>query len=725
MIRGHHGTAIAGAIIGALLVAVAAPTGIVHAQPAEAIGQPLPNSKLEIGTISVRVIDGSVTAPVSGADVTLTVNGAPRTARTDASGRATFAGIPPGSNVQATIKDASDNPLSSTTFPVPSQGGVSVMLSRKPFKGSGPMTGGPAMGGMPEPRAMSGIPRPDRNDPPGTITVRVTYNELIADPAAGIQDPAPPVGAPVALVGYTTDDKVTFKSGAVDERGIVQFTGLDRTSSTAYYALSQLSRGTATDRLIAAPVQLDGESGVRMILSGDKRSSSAPAINDYEKLLPSDGVPVPAGQVRVLVAGARVGTPVSLIDAATAKPIASLPTPAAAPDPSKAKADVEFQNSDQLPKGTLGVRAIGGAGSANNPLSGIEIKLLSPADQRLIEGAISATNADGMARVMTTVTDEVMAVVSMNGKQLATRSMRLADAGGLMVVTINWPPARPEVVFDVPYAPGQVLYAQTSDNRGTFRSLPFQTVPEAGTASAVFAVERSVLRFRLSGFPEDEFFAIQGIWEISNQSWAPYRASPDGYSIPLPPRHLGGVLAEEAKDRVTIEEGQGFRIAKPIPPLGYQFLGKFSLPVDHGTVSLRMDLPYGTRNSELRFPKSAEMSIKVPDDVKILEGQTQGGEPIYVVPVKAEPGTSISLSIAGLPSEPAWRGYLRIALGVLVICVLLGGVVFAVRRKQTVAEVIAERKAKLLDELVELEYAGKGGKRKEQLIAELEKIWVS
>ncbi|MGE0548080.1 MAG: carboxypeptidase-like regulatory domain-containing protein [Kofleriaceae bacterium] len=713
-------------VIAVVLAAIAAPASVAHAQPADALGQPLPNPKLETGTITVRVIDGSVTAVVSGADVTLTVNDTPRTARTDASGRATFAGVAPGSKVQAEIKDAQNQKLTSAMFPVPSAGGVSVMLSRKPFKGAESMGGGPAAGGMPEPRAMSGRPRPDRNDPAGTITVRVTYNELIADPTGGIKDPAPPVGAPVALVGYGADDKVTFKSVPVDANGVAQFTGLDQTASVAYYALSQLPRSSGTDRLIAAPVQLDSQSGVRMILSGEKRTSTAAPIDDYVKLLPSDAPAPPAGKVRVVLvgAGAGAGTAVSLVDAATGKPVAVIPAQAMPADMAQAQADVQFENNDKFPKGALGVLVRGGPAPANKPLAGIEIKLAQGPDQPPIEGAVSTTNDQGMARVLTTAPGEVLAVVSMNGKVLATKPVKLASTGGMMAVLIQWPAGAPEVMFDVAHTPGQVLYAQTTGAKATYRSLPFQTAPEAGTNTTVYAIERTGLEFRLRGLPEDEFFGVQGTWRILNNSWAPFRASPDGYLIPLPPRHLGGVLAEEAKELVTIEEGQGFRIAKPIPPLGFQFLGKFSLPVDHGTVTMRMDLPHGAKNSELGILKTPEMSVTLPAGVANELRQMPSGDTWQVIPdIEVAPGKSISLSIAGLPAEAAWRSIARIAVGVIVIVVLLGGVIFAMVRKQSVKDVVAERRAKLLDELVDLEDAGKGGKRKEQLIAELEKIW--
>src|SRR5262245_2163669 len=87
----------------ALAIALAAAPAA--AQPAAAIGHPLPAQELATGTVSVRVIAGSPTKNVIGVDVTLDVNGTPRQARTDAGGRAIFKDLPAGATVQAKIVD--------------------------------------------------------------------------------------------------------------------------------------------------------------------------------------------------------------------------------------------------------------------------------------------------------------------------------------------------------------------------------------------------------------------------------------------------------------------------------------------------------------------------------------------------------------------------------------------------------------------------------------------
>src|SRR5262249_9739364 len=89
-------------------------------------GKPLPSPDLATGVVVVRVLDGSPDAPHAGATVTLTGDGAPRTARTDDAGRARFEGVTAGATVTARV---SGGPVSSEPMVVPDTGGVRVLLS--------------------------------------------------------------------------------------------------------------------------------------------------------------------------------------------------------------------------------------------------------------------------------------------------------------------------------------------------------------------------------------------------------------------------------------------------------------------------------------------------------------------------------------------------------------------------------------------------------------------
>src|SRR5215475_5005301 len=91
--------------LGIGLAGIALTAAPAAAQIAAALGKPLPSPDLPVGTVVVRIVAGSAASPVVGTEVTLLVNDAPRAARTDSAGRATFPGLPVGATVVAKVVD--------------------------------------------------------------------------------------------------------------------------------------------------------------------------------------------------------------------------------------------------------------------------------------------------------------------------------------------------------------------------------------------------------------------------------------------------------------------------------------------------------------------------------------------------------------------------------------------------------------------------------------------
>jgi len=721
-------------ILAVLAIAVVAVPSVT-AQPAAAIGHPLPDGQLPVGTISVRVIQGSPSIPETGADVTLLVNNEPRQARTDAAGRATFAGLPAGATVQAKIKDSDGKEVSSDAFPVPEEGGARIMLTTKPFGGGaaappGAEAQGPMMGGqgMPEARAMSGQPRPERTDPVGSYTVRLTYNDLKMV-GGKLTDPQPPASTPVSLVAYASDDSIKVVTQPTGADGHVTFDGLDQTGGTSYFVLATLPRNGASDRLIAVPAVLDAQSGVRCVLSGEKRDSKAPPIDDYTKLVSQDGTPTPAGKVRVTLDGVPVdaASKVTLYDAATMKPIGVQSPHEGAPDPSQVRAGADFNQVKDSPPGTFEVEVKGGPGAATNPMPGVTVQLVLDEDKP-IEGGGATTGMDGKAKITIKPMNGVKAVLVINGKQMGSAPMDLILTGGKLDVTANWADrGRPEALFDVTPAPGQVLVAETVMNKQLFRSLPFQMAPDTGTHASVYVYPRTLFTFSVHSFIEDQLLAVQGNFEITNYAWAPYKpAGTDGLVIKLPPGFKGGIVAPQDQGDVSVADREGFRLMRPIPPGGRKFRAGFSLPVVDGQVEWKLDLPMGTWRSGMEIRQNEGMTVKLPPGVTGETRNASTGEPWFVIDdITIERGQSMMMTIAGLPAEPQWKIWVPRIVGVAVVLVLLGGIGFAVMRTAPAAKPDHEaRRAKLLDELVELDRDGKQDtRRRAQIVDELERLW--
>jgi hypothetical protein len=90
-------------------------------------GIPRPVDDLPAGSVSVRLIRGSLSNNITGHPVELHVDGKVQTVRTDDTGRAQFDKIRAGATVKATAEVDGEH-LESQEFPAPAQGGVRLML---------------------------------------------------------------------------------------------------------------------------------------------------------------------------------------------------------------------------------------------------------------------------------------------------------------------------------------------------------------------------------------------------------------------------------------------------------------------------------------------------------------------------------------------------------------------------------------------------------------------
>ena len=107
-------------------------SALAHAQvqmpdPSQMSGVPLPSPELPAGTLTVRVVRGSLANNIPNHTVSLTVGGASREATTDDAGRAQFAGLKAGDQVKASTS-VDGTVIESQVITMPATGGVRVML---------------------------------------------------------------------------------------------------------------------------------------------------------------------------------------------------------------------------------------------------------------------------------------------------------------------------------------------------------------------------------------------------------------------------------------------------------------------------------------------------------------------------------------------------------------------------------------------------------------------
>lgn len=124
--------------LAALVALVLHPGGaLVHAQvmaagaqmpdPKQMSGRPLPVGDLPVGTVTVRVVRGSMANVIPDQPVELSGGPSVLTVKTNAQGRAEFPGLRPGTTVMATTIVNGER-IESQQFAVPSSGGVRVAL---------------------------------------------------------------------------------------------------------------------------------------------------------------------------------------------------------------------------------------------------------------------------------------------------------------------------------------------------------------------------------------------------------------------------------------------------------------------------------------------------------------------------------------------------------------------------------------------------------------------
>jgi hypothetical protein len=699
----------------------------IDAQPANAIGQWLPDSTMAGGTITVRVVAGTPSAPVAGTEVTLVVGDQPRAARTDSSGRATFTGLPAGASVQAKVVDAESKEQVSAPFAVPPSGGARVMLSTKPFSGTAGLP--PGQGGMPEARQVSGQPRPDRGVPGGTYQIRVTYNASMAG------DPTPPIGETVTLVGYSFDDRVSVRTAKVDAGGHAQFEKLDVSGDTAYFALARMPRNGAADRLMTTPIQPDGQAGIKAVLSSEKRDSPAIPIDDLSN---QDTLRTPPGKVRITLDGFPTeAAEINLIDAATGNVVAHKMPAQGQPDPSNVQGQAKFEVAADLPKGTLAIKVHGGAGTDDKPIGDVPIRVIPADAPQTAEGIASKAAADGIVQLTVPPDKQYKVVLTINGRDLVSTPFDLSKTGGRLDVTARWETeGRPEAVFDVAFQPDLVLYAESTmrmpeardaNRRAVYRTLPFQLLEGTGTHAGILVYPRVLLRFSLRSFVEDDLLAVRGQFLVENHSWSPFRSTADGMIIQLPKGFKGAGVADENQADVSVAAGEGLRIIRAIPPMGRKtFVAGFSLGAEAGEVKWHLDLPLGVFQSAMEIKYSPGMQVRTASDTRPeLVSARDGGKWYVMDNITIKPAQAMVMTITGLPAAPAWKLWAPRIIGVLVLLMMIGGIAFAMARRGAVATAAgdAARRTQLLDELVELERSGKNTVRRDQVLAELEKLW--
>lgn len=670
----------------------------------------------DTGTVTVRVVGDGPESPVAAVDVTLRGGSGQRVARTDGAGLARFTGLEVGARHQVTAA-VGEATLRSQPFAIPAQGGVSIVLSTAPPSASA------AASGRPNPRQMSGISRPQQDDPGGQLTVRPVQGDLVESEFGGLESGVP-VGATLHLVGLHATGEVSVESVTVAEEdaGRVRFQGLDRGNQVSYYVLGLFPRAGGVDRLMSQAIGMPPEVGLRLMLAGHGDGSASPPIDDLERhfgsgagAAPEPGVVAvklfPAPGQKQLLGGIDE---VELVPAAGGGEVRTAPAASREPGPEEVVAQtVRMKPAARSEAGEVSFLVV--RPSLDQPIEGVEITL---------RRADAAADAPPLGTRRTTVEGtatfadlepglEVVASAAMHGKTASTEPFTVsADEAVSHAFAFEWPREDLiEATFEgVPSGPEHVYVARARTGGRELVSPPFQLTESMGASVPIFVYPEILFRIHGGAQLDDEKLWFQVRMSLANPSVKPHDAGGKGLSVPLPAGFVGASVDEEMTLRVKVESDKGFVWRGPFPPGQRDFVAQFALPVVDGRVEFDMPLPHGMTGGRLVLEELPGMEVDLPDDAQARPIEREDGRRfVELRDISIPPGQRLVFAIEGLPQRAAWQRWVRIAVGLVVVSLLLWILwgIFAGRGGASAADAarraLQRERERLLDQLAELE----------------------
>ena len=567
---------------------------------------------------------------------------------------------------------------------------------------------------MRNPRQVSGMARPEQNDPPGQLTVRAVQGAMKRTEFGDVQAEFP-AAAPVHLVGIDHRGQVSLKTVPLDDGGRAVFKNLLADGSVSYYALSIFPREGAEDRLQSRPVQMPPQVGMRMMLAGHATDSGKPPADDVLGDAATDAPP--AGEVIVEVNGdseavKKIVKEVELVRVGSDEPVARAKVEA-----SRTVLQPQGRVSAATPDAALrdGVVAVTvkrrGAG-----LAGIEVEVIpeSARKEAAPAAAVKATtDAEGRALIEgVPAGGKVLLRASVHGRLLESPVFEPPAKGGTRLeVGVDWHEVDSLRAHFTGVEGGRdaVFVARVAGAKRPFLSPPFQLTGQRGARTQVLVFEEQVfVGFHGGAQLDDDKLWFQVQFTVVNPSAVPTDPGPGGLRIPLPAGFRGASVAEEMATRVKVDEATGLVWRGAIPPGERQFIASFNLPVSsRGEVTLDLPLPHGAFDSQLVFEDVPGLRLELPSGARQRSHTIEDGRTLQIVgDIQRRPGERFTMRIAGLPHHPAWRNWTRIAVGLGVIALLGWGILGAVRRARagrSREEELEVEREDLLQAMVQLE----------------------
>ncbi|HTM19680.1 MAG TPA: hypothetical protein VL172_04205 [Kofleriaceae bacterium] len=475
----------------------------------------------------------------------------------------------------------------------------------------------------------------------------------------------------------------------------------DLRPDATWYPLAVLPRGDTDDRLAGGGVSMPPRAGMTMVLTGEADPSAAP-LDDLAEFIGDQTAG--AGEVQLRVRGNERDLDeveeVELIDALTGVPLAKAPAAAAKRLVVGQFLDKPIDKQD-WPATRLAVGVARGSQKDARPAPGVRVELRPESGEPMV----ATSNDEGVA-----VFDNLVAGASYTpavvqfGTSITGASFKTPEKNGeVLVAFIDWEdPVKTAGFRGLPGGNDHVYVVRAQAAGRVQLSQPFQLTRMRGALLPLELAPPPEFEFHIAGSIDDAQMSFQAQLTMTNGSAAPYTPAGGSAHMPLPrgARHVA--VEDQWKDRVKVESG-GLTWKGAVPPEGFQFNCSFTLPIEDGSLTLDMDVPQGAFDSSIAFEYRQGMQIATAGKA---EGHTtsQQGRRFYVISdINVGSGQSLVLKVTGMPQQPAWRTWVRNAVGLGVLALLALGItgVFIGRRRGV--EAGGSERDRLLDQLVDVE----------------------
>lgn len=556
---------------------------------------------------------------------------------------------------------------------------------------------------MKNPRQVSGQARPEQNDPPRQMTVRVVQGAMRRRPDVGDVVSDFPADAIVHLVGVDKKGAASIQSRKVDSGGRAVFTGLAGDGSVSYYALALLAREGAVDRVESRPVMMPPEVGMRMLLAGHGVKSGKPPADDVLGDQVTTEVP-PAGEVVIDLDGQTDDVKqVELVQVGVDRPVARTGV-------SPSKTVVRPQGRVKSPVADAALKD--GAIDVHVTRKGKGVEGIAVALMKAEGGdGVADGKTDGEGRAVFSqlaAGGKLKLRAFVHGRALESPAFDAPQKGGVRIdVEVNWQEVESlRATFKgVASGPDKVYIARAVGAERPSLSPPFQLTEARGAATQIIVFPGILMGFHGGTSLDDDKLWFEVQFTLLNPSAVPYDTGPAGLRIPLPRGFIGASVRDEMTARVKVDGEKGLVWRGAIPPGQKTFIASFALPTAGGAIDFDLALPVGAIQSQLVLEDLPGLRVDVPAGIDKETRTSEGKKFVLLTGIERRPGEALSFRIAGLPQPPAWRVWVRRGVGLVVLGLLAWGVLAIARSRgiRSRAEELEAEREELLQALTQLE----------------------